>query len=302
MINKIFRPLKEGFHGVFRHGAMSFSASVAVTITLMIVSLFLIFSLNVRKFTQGLEQSVQIAVMVDYDHESAEQEDAISLAIQNIPDVSSVKFSSKADELQYYFDSFQDEDARKLFAPFAQEDNPFHDAYYVEVSDGTKLEAVAGQIAQIPGVYNVSFGGTSATRLISVLRVIRYGGGILAFALSILAVALISNTIKLTILARADEIAIMRNVGARNSFIRSPFLVEGILIGAFGALLPMIATYYGYRYLYTLTGGYIVSRMFTLLPLHPFVLDVNAALLLVGMVVGLLGAFFSVTRYLRWKR
>ena len=94
----------------------------------------------------------------------------------------------------------------------------------------------------------------------------------------------------------------MRNVGAKNSFIRSPFLVEGILIGAFGALLPMIATYYGYRYLYTLTGGYIVSRMFTLLPLHPFVLDVNAALLLVGMVVGLLGAFFSVTRYLRWKR
>ena len=302
MISKFFRPLKGGFHGVFRHGAMSFSASVAVTITLLIVSLFLVFSLNVREFTQGLEQSVQIAVMVDYDHEAAEQEDAIALAIQNIPDVVSVRFSSKADELKYYFDSFQDEDARRLFAPFAQDDNPFHDAYYVEVSDGTKLEEVANQITQIPGVYTVSFGGTSATRLISLLRVVRYGGGILAIALSVLAVALISNTIKLTILARADEIAIMRNVGAKNSFIRSPFLVEGILIGAFGALIPMAATYYGYRHLYTWTGGFIVSRMFTLLPPHPFVLRMNLTLLLIGMVVGLLGAFFSVTRYLRWKR
>ena len=142
----------------------------------------------------------------------------------------------------------------------------------------------------------------SATQLVSVLRTIRYGGLILALALSILAIFLIQNTIKLTILARADEIAIMRNVGATNNFIRSPFVVEGIIIGALGSIVPMVLTYYGYRYLYQFTGGYVITQMFSLIPPDNLIWQVNVALLLIGMIVGLIGSFFSVTKYLRWKR
>ena len=94
----------------------------------------------------------------------------------------------------------------------------------------------------------------------------------------------------------------MRNVGAKNSFIRSPFLVEGVIIGAMGSIIPMLGTYFGYRYLYQFTGGYVISQMFSLLNPVPFVRQINVALLLIGMAVGFLGSFFSVTRYLRWKR
>ena len=302
MINRFWRPIKEGFFGVLRHGAMSISAAIAVTLTLIIISLFLIFTLNVNQFTQGIEQSVQISATVEYGRESAEEEDRISLAIQNIDGVESVKYSSKEEEFQYYLDSFSDEKTREAFRPFEGENNPMHDAFYVTVKDGSALEAVASQIEQIDGVDSVNFGGSSAVTLVKMLKSIRYGGGILALALSLLAIFLIQNTIKLTIMARADEIAIMRNVGARNGFIRSPFLVEGMIIGALGAIIPIILTNYGYRYVYNLTGGYMISAMFKLIPPDPFVGQLSLILLAIGVIVGLIGSFFSVTRYLRWKR
>ena len=103
-------------------------------------------------------------------------------------------------------------------------------------------------------------------------------------------------------MARADEIAIMRNVGARNGFIRSPFVVEGVIIGALGAIPPIILTYYMYRSVYKFTGGYLISRMFSLIPPEQFLPTACAILLAIGVVVGLLGSFFSVSKYLRWKR
>lgn len=302
MISRIWRPIKEGFLGVFRHGAMSVSAGSAVTLTLIIIGLFLMFTMNVSQFTQGVEQSVQISATVGYDYESAENENRISQAIQAIDGVDTVTYSSKDEEYQYFINSFSDEKTKEAFKPFEGDNNPMHDAYYVTVRDGAVLEETANQIQAIEGIEAVNFGGASALTLISIMRTIRYGGGALALALSILAIFLIQNTIRLTIMARADEIAIMRSVGAKNGFIRAPFVVEGVIIGALGALIPIILTWYGYKYLYNLTGGFLISRMFSLIPPEQFLPKTCLLLLLIGVIVGLIGSFFSVSKYLRWKR
>lgn len=301
MISKMFRPLKEGFFGVGRHAAMSISSASAVTITLFIISIFLIFSVNVQSFTKDIEQSVQISVMISYDYESQEQIDNIGIAIGNIDGVSNVEFSSKDEEFQYYIDSFEDEQERAIFEPF-REDNPMHNAYYVEVENGADLEAIAGQIANVEGVSEINYGGDSSIMLMNAIRSVRTGGAIIAIALSVLAIFLIQNTIKVTIFARLDEITIMRNVGAKNGFIRSPFLVEGIIIGILGAIIPIAASVFGYIYLYNSLGGIVISNMFRLLPPHPFVLYLALTLLLIGSVVGFVGSFLSVNKYLRWKR
>ncbi len=302
MISRIWRPIKEGFRGLIRHGATAVSSMFAVTITLIIISLFLIFTWNIRQFTRSIEEGVlRIAVLVDYDYEAAEEEDRISLAIKEIDGVSAVNFSSKEEEFQYYIDSFSDEKTKQAFEPF-RSSNPMHDAFYVEVKQGSDIQAIAAKISEMEGVYKVNFGGTSAVSLVNALRTVRTVGGVIAAALSILAIFLIQNTIKLTISTRADEIAIMRNVGAKNGFIRAPFVVEGALIGALGALIPIALTWYGYTYLYRATGGYVISNMFTLMPPNPFIRYVSLALLAIGVLVGLLGSFFSVSRYLRWKR
>lgn len=301
MLSRIFRPIKEGFFGVGRHAAMSLSSASAVTITLFIIGIFLIFTANVQSFTLNIEQSMEISVLIDYDHEQQEQLDAIGLAIGNIDGVRSVNFSDKDQEFQYYIDSFEDEEEQAIFEPF-REDNPMHHAYYVEVYDGDNLETIANQISQIEGVYEVNYGGESSVTLVNVINSVRNGGAILAIALSLLAVFLIQNTIKVTILARADEIAIMRNVGAKNGFIRSPFLVEGIIIGILGAIIPILCMIFGYIYLYDALGGVVISNMFTLIAPHPFVLYLALILIGVGIVVGFIGSWLSVNKYLRWKR
>lgn len=301
MISRIFRPIRDGFKGVGRHASMSIQSASAVTLALIIISLFLMFSMTVQNFTKGIEESVSISVLVDYSKESAEDEDAISLAIKNISGVSTVTYSSKDEEFQYYLESFDDEKTRKAFEPF-KDSNPMHDAFYVETTSGSNIEAIAEEISNIEGVYKVNYGGDSAVSLISALRTIRNGGWIIALALSLLAIFQIQNTIKLTIMARADEIAIMRNVGAKNSFVRSPFMVEGLIIGALGSIIPIAITYFGYIKLYEITGGHLISNMFSLIAPVPFIYQICGALLIIGMMVGLLGSFLSVTKYLRWKR
>ena len=131
---------------------------------------------------------------------------------------------------------------------------------------------------------------------------VRRGGLIIVAALSLLAIFLIQNTIQLTIMAREDEIKIMQYVGANNRFIRMPFLMEGIIIGVMGAVIPIAATIWSYIYLYGLTGGILLSSMFRMVAPMPFVLYVSGILLATGILVGLLGSYLSVTKRLRVRR
>ncbi len=295
----ISRPIKEGFSGVGRHLAMSISSAIAVTITLIIISLFVIFSLNVQNFTKNIESSMEISVMVAYDSE--DKEDTIKQQIEAIDGVKTVTFSDKAQEFQYYIDSFEDEATKEAFEPF-RDDNPMHDAFYVEAESGDQITDIAKTIQNIDGVSEVNYGGQSTVSMVDTMSAIRKIGGFLVAGLTILAIFLIQNTIKLTISARKDEITIMRNVGATNSFIRSPFVIEGIIIGVLGAIIPVGLTIWGYTFLYKQTGGFIVSNMFKLVKPNPFIYYVGGVLLGLGVVVGLIGSILSVNRYLRWKR
>ena len=297
----ISRSIKEGFRGIGRHFAMAIQSSSAVTITLLIISLFMLFMVNVSRFTTNVEQGMEISVMIDYDYESSDNESAIKIAIEKIDGVKSVRFSSKEEELEYYISQFDDEETKQAVESLV-DDNPMHDAYYVEVEDGKTLQDISKTISSIEGVSDVNYGGESTTNMVKAMNAIRRGGLIGVVAMTILAIFLIQNTIKLTIYARQDEITIERNVGATNGFIRAPFVVEGLLMGALGAIIPIVLTVLGYRYVYKKTGGYLISSMFKLISPEPLVIYVSLILLAIGMLVGLVGSYLSVTKYLKWKR
>ncbi len=301
MISRFLRHIKEGFFGVGRHAAMSLSSAMAVAITLIIISIFSIFTANVSSMTDNIEGRIQISVLIDYEYESQADIDRIGVEILALDHVENLTFYTKDQELDAYINSFDKEEERALFESY-REDNPMHHAYYVQVKSGEGLETLAVQIQTIEGVYEINYGGESAVLLVQALDSVRNGGFLLVVALSLLAIFLIQNTIKLTILARADEISIMRNVGAKNGFIRAPFMVEGVIIGALGAIIPIFLTVFAYIFVYQKAGGILISNLFVLIPPHPFVLQVSFILLGVGMFVGLLGSFLSVTKYLRWKR
>jgi len=299
----ISRPIKEGFSGVGRHWAMSISSAIAVTITLVIISVFLLLTWNVNNFTQNIESSLDIYASVDYDAEN--QEAALKKKIEAIDGVESVELSPKSAEFQAYLDSFSDERTKEAFEPYAS-DNPMHDAFYVKAADGSKIQSIADALYEMKnnneGLYEISYGGQSTISIVDAMANIRKIGMILVIGLILLAIFLIQNTIKLTITARATEIEIMRNVGASNRFIRSPFLIEGVIIGILGAAVPIGLTIWGYIALYNNAGGILISNMFHLVEPYPFVYYVSGILLLMGIVVGFIGSWLSVTRYLRWKR
>lgn len=297
----ISRSLKEGIRGVGRHWAMSIYSAAAVTITLFIVSLFIALTFHLQRFTKNFESEVKISVMVAYDAEHEDIEAGIKKQIEQIEGVKAVEYKSKDEEFQFYLDQFDDERTRELFEPFG-EDNPLHDAFYVETSDGSEIQNIAAQIEKIEGVDNVNYGGQSAVDMISAMEAVRKFGAVLVIGLSILAVFLIQNTINLTIRARQDEITIMRNVGATNRFIRAPFLWEGVLTGIIGAILPVALSVYAYFMLYKSTGGILISNMFKLAPPEPYAYYLGGLLMAAGILVGLLGSLMSVNKLLRWKR
>lgn len=297
----ISRPLKEGFRGVARHWGMSISASIAVTITLVMISLFMIFSFNLENFTKDIESSLEISVLVDYDYESKEQIDRIDSELNAIAGVAEVTFSSKEQEFEYYLNSFEDTSTRSAFEPF-RDDNPMHNAFYIEAKSGDVIESIATEAKQIEGVDTVSYGGQSTIDLVGAMSSVRKIGFVIVIAMTLLAVMLIQNAIKLTISSRKDEISIMRNVGATNRFIRSPFLIEGIITGILGSIIPIALSIGGYTYLYKVTGGHMLSNMFNLLSPDPFIYQLSIGLAAIGIVVGYVGSWISVTRYLRWKR
>lgn len=300
MFNRFIRHIKEGFIGVGRHAAMSVSSASAVTITLLLISIFVLLTTNLQNITQGVEGGVKIGVLIDYNHENQSDLDAIENKIENVSGVKSIEFFSKEDELKYFLEQY-DEDEWELFMPSGSE-NPMKNAFYVEVLSGDMIQEVAHTIKEIDGVSEVEYGGDGALSMVDTLESIRAGGFILVLALSFLAIYLVQNTIKLTIMARSNEIWIMRNVGAKNGFIRAPFVIEGIIIGVLGSIIPIIVSIFAYIYFYNLTGGILFSNVFKLIPPHPYVLYVSLVLLAIGVVVGLIGSFLSVSKYLRWKR
>jgi cell division transport system permease protein len=298
MFRRFFRHIKEGFIGVRRHFGMAFSSATAVTITLTMIGVFAVLVSNVAFLTQEIEQSISLVALIDYDVTDKTQLNSMQKQIENMDGVLSVTYRTKDQEFDYYNEQYPD---MVEFSELYREDNPFHDVYIVSLTEGSNMSTIKTNISKINGISSVEDGGTNTYRLISILQETRLAGAIFVLALVLLAIYLIYNTIKVTIATRKDEIIIMRNVGAKNGYIRAPFLVEGIIIGVIGSIIPIGLIIYGYYRLYNLSGG-VLAGVLSLIPVFPYILYLSLALLLIGIVVGFIGSYISVCKYLRLTR
>lgn len=296
----LIRHFREAFVGLIRHGAMTVSSASAVAYALLFVGIFLIMSINIEQITFSVEESVQIHVKIYDSFNNEESLGIIYTQVTEIEGVLDVEYSSKDDELDKLIATYGEDG--KIFESYRGAGNPLRAAYLVKTKEGSNIASISQKISYIIGVEKVSYGGTGTVQLMKMLDYIRTVGYILVIGLSVVAVFLISNTIKLSISSRSKEIAIMRTVGARNGFIRMPFVIEGILIGLMGAVLPVLVATVGYIYLYEALGGVFLAQMFVLQSPYPLVYYTAGILAGIAVVVGLIGSFVSVTRYLRWQR
>jgi cell division transport system permease protein len=298
-MNRIIRPFKEGFVGLIRHLAMSFSSIMAVMITLTIVSLFVMLTVNIQEITKSIEAKVQIHVQIKNDVELPGIGE-LERSIRAMDGVVEVVFSDKDKELNQFIDAYGEEG--KIFEMYRGEKNPLRNAFIIEVEDANTIDSISKRVERLDGIESVNYGGVNAIKLVDILNSVRDSGFILVGFLGFLALFLIANTIKMSIHSRIHEISIMRTIGATNGFIRAPFVIEGILIGFLGAIAPVLISIFGYQYLYNAMGGILLSNLFILRPVFPFVYYLSYLLVLLGISVGLFGSYISVTRYLRVYR
>ncbi|NLW29545.1 MAG: ABC transporter permease [Erysipelothrix sp.] len=293
-MRRIFRTLKEGFIGFFRHFSVSLSSIAVVTFTMLFLGIILILTNNINSTTKNIEGNIDIWVSIKADYENEKPQ--IEEEIKQITGVSRIQEITKEDALEQYIATYGD--AYERF----KENNPLLDGYLIYVTDGRYLEEVSNKVKSAQWAFEVMDGGDATNNLLDSLNMLRTGGSAFVIALTLLAVFLISNTIKLSIYSRQDEIEIMRIVGATNNFIRSPFLIEGILIGIFGSIIPIVIIVFGYDYLVNKLADSTIFGLFQITPAVPMVYEISVIILITSVSVGLIGSFISVTRNLRWVR
>lgn len=289
------RHFREGAKNIVRNGWMMVASVGAVTTTLLLVGAFLALIFNINEMAVQVEEDVEIKALIDL---TADDETVTQLGeqIKQLDDVESVTFSSKDEELENLIEGMGEEgQAWQMF----EQDNPLNHAYIVKTERPEDTSKVAKEIESFDYIHEVNYGEEVVERLFNFNKYARSIGLILIAGLVLTAVFLISNTIKLTIMARSREIGIMKLVGATNGFIRWPFFVEGMLLGVLGSIIPITVLAVGYYFIYQNVSGQATYNFVQLLPFNPFVWQLSLIILIIGIFIGIWGSVMSVRKFLK---
>ncbi len=297
---KIFRMLgrdiRDAFHSVVRNFSLSLASITCIIITLFIVSISIMLSAIVNNFANNVKKDMTILAFLDVDVEE-ERIKEIKTEIEKLGNIASISFDSKekiAKQIIEESPTFKD-----ILSGYTDEDNPLQNTYLVKVKNVEKIGETAKKIEGILNVESVQYGAGMVEQLLDVFETIRVVSLFVVGALIIVTIFLISNTIKITIFSRRKEIEIMRLVGASNINIKIPFLFEGVFLGLFGSILPVLATIYGYTYLYNRLGGFISIKTIELIKPSPFIYYVALLLIGIAIIVGSLGSYKAVKKHLK---
>ncbi|TYR76076.1 ABC transporter permease [Rossellomorea vietnamensis] len=288
----IVRHFRESLKSLGRNGWMTFASVSAVTVTLLLVGVFVVLMLNMNKLASDIEKDVEVRVLVDIGTEQAQVEE-LQTKIEQINGIDSIEFSSKENELRNLM-----EDMGEEFSLFEQ-DNPLYDVYVVKAVNPVETQRIANTIKGFENVNDALYGEAKIERLFSFLQMSRNVGLVLIIGLLFTAMFLISNTIKITIIARRKEIEIMKLVGATNWFVRWPFILEGLWLGILGSIVPIAVVSSGYYYAHQFIEPKLRNHFIQILDYTPFIYQVNFLIILMGCLIGAWGSFMSVRKFLR---
>ncbi|GAK07239.1 MULTISPECIES: permease-like cell division protein FtsX [Geomicrobium] len=284
---------REGFKNIRRNGWMSFASMSAVAIMLFVVGAFAFLIVNTNHLIDTIENDVEIRAFFEHDVDASEQESVLE-EVESHDSVENVVYRDRDEGLDVFMESMGSDG--EVFENL-REENPLNDALIIQATDPQMTAAVAEEVNAQSAIESVEYGESILGQLFTVTNYVRILGGALVIGLIFTSVFLISNTIKLTILSRKDEIQIMKLVGATNSFVRFPFFIEGALIGLIGAIIPIAGLTVGYSYLYSFM--YDQVPFFTFVEPNPMIWQISGLLLLVSILVGIFGSQMSVRKFLK---
>ena len=281
----------EGLRAMFKHGFMSFAAICITVACLVIVNSFLLISYNMSLIVSDLQKKMEVVVIIDETYTEAESK-SVGSEINLIENVDNAKFVSRAEALE----EFIGDSDESLFDGLDPEN--FRDQYVITLVDNEKVAETKLALERVTGVAEVHAPDELANALATIRNVLYVATIAIASVLLIVSLIIISNTIRLAMLDRREEIAIMKMVGATNGFIRFPFLIEGFILGLFGAVISFFAEWG----LYEAIRNALLStdlQFISFVPFTDIMLPMIAACAAAGFCIGILGSLLSIRRFLK---
>ena len=291
-LNNIGYLLKEGFRGIFLHGFMSFAAICVTVACLVIVGSFSILAYNLDLMVEELNQTSEILVYVDSDLSDADAR-SIGTKINLLDNVLQSTFVSREEALE---DFIADHDGDSAFSGVQASD--LRHRYVVSLEDNTRMKQTDEQLKQLPGVAKTNAAYELAEGFTTIQDVLHMVSMAVIAVLLVVSLLIISNTVKLAMYDRRDEIAIMKMVGATNGFIRLPFIVEGFTLGMIGAILAFGLEWVGYDAMVQKISTVDSLQLFDLVPFQELLIPMVAVFGGAGVFVGLVGSGTAIRKFM----
>ena len=291
-ISNIGYLIKEGIRGIFLHVFMSFAAVCVTVACLLIVGSFFCLTYNVSLMVEDLNKTNEIMVIIDEDLPYAE---ALSVGtdINLVDNVLKATFKSREEALEDFLKEYEGDDA---FSGVAAED--LRHRYIVVLEDNSKLEQTVEEISQIPGVADITADYVLAEGFTTLQNILSIASLVMMLALTGVSILIISNTVKLAMYDRRDEIAIMKMVGATNGFIRLPYVVEGFILGMLGAGAAFGLEWLLYDLMLKELDKVDTLNMFNLVPFDQLLIPMATVFGVTGFLVGVVGSWTSIRKFM----
>ncbi len=291
-INNISYLLKEGIRGIFIHGFMSFAAVFVTIASLLIVGIFSCLMYNLNIMVEDLNRTNEVVVYIDDTLSDAEAR-SVGTKINMVINVQRAEFVSREEALE---DFIKDNGGDDAFVGVEASD--LRHRYIVTLENNRLIEDTVKQLENVEGVDNVSAAFELAKGFSTIQDIIRVVSVVIIVVLLIVSLMIISNTVKLAMYDRKDEIAIMRMVGATNGFIRFPFIVEGLILGVLGALAAFCLEWVLYDAMVIRIERIDALKMFSFVPFTELLVPMIAVFGGAGIFVGLVGGWTSIRKFM----
>lgn len=290
------RSVRDAFKSVGRNFSLSLASISCIIVTLLIIAMSIVISYNVNNFSDELKKDLTIVAFVSNDTDETDLE-KLKTNIKSISNVESVTFKDKKEIKSEMMD--EDESLKTAMSEWDEESNPLQHTFLIKVDDIEKIGETATAIKNLDYIDVVKYGEGMVEQLVTVFKTVEKVAIAAVIALVFMTMFLIINTIKLTIFSRKREISIMRLVGASNFAIKLPFVVEGMVLGFIGSIIPVFILIYGYYSLYNYFGGKLFTDIIKLVSPEPFVYFAGILVIAIGILVGMIGSGKAVRKYLK---
>ena len=292
-INNIGYLIKEGVRGIFLHGFMSFAAVCVTVACLLIVGSFSILVYNVNLMVEDLNKTNEVLVYVDETFSDADAK-SVGTKINRLTNIQQAKFVSREQALVDFIADHEDE--AESFAGLVADD--LRHRFVVTLEDNSKMEQTLEDLEAIPGVVKITASLEMAEGFATLQSVLQIASIAVISVLLVVSLLIISNTVKLAMYDRRDEIAIMKMVGATNGFIRLPFVVEGFALGMMGAAIAFCLEWVMYDALVLKLEEIDTLKLFAFVPFDELLVPMVATFVFAGLFVGIVGSWTSIRKFM----